>query len=136
MVLKGLPDSFGAHKPQTQGRRERPSVLVVDDDPGLQNLLQLILSRDYDVQTATNGREALDYIDRSNFDVIVLDLRMPVLDGPEFFRKLRARGHATPVLITSSYGARSAQQELGAEGAILKPFDPDALLRAMSSLVR
>jgi DNA-binding response OmpR family regulator len=114
-------------------RRRR--VLVVDDDKGLLNLLRLILNHTYEVSTATNGQDALTISEEKQLDLIVLDLRMPVLDGSDFFRELRARGDTTPVLLTSSFGARTAQRELGAEGALEKPFEPDTLLAAVGSLI-
>lgn len=114
----------------------RPRVLVVDDDASLARLLKAILrTADYDVDTAANGSDALDFTAREHVDVIVMDLRMPVLDGPGFFRKLRERGDQTPVLVASSHGARNAQKELGAEAAIEKPFDPDDLIEAVGELL-
>ena len=114
----------------------RHAVLIVDDDAGMIRLLTAILrTADYQICTANNGSDALDMAQREHVDVIVLDLRMPVLDGPGFFRELRARGDTTPVLVTSSFGARDAQKELGAEGAIEKPFDPDDLLEAVGALI-
>jgi CheY-like chemotaxis protein len=114
----------------------RRAVLVVDDDKSLITLLRTILrTADYDVATAVNGSDALGITERQHIDVIVLDLRMPILDGPGFFRQLRARGDRTPVLVTSSYGARDAQRELGAEGSIEKPFDPDELLQAVDAVL-
>ena len=114
----------------------RRSVLVVDDDAGLLLLLKTILrSADYDVITAINGRDALDLTQQQHIDVIIMDLSMPVLDGPGFFRALRSRGDTTPVLVTSAHGARAAQRELGAEGAIEKPFEPDDLIDAVGSLL-
>jgi len=116
---------------------ERRTVLVVDDDASLVRLLRTILrSADYEVTTAGNGSDALEVAEHQHLDVIVLDLRMPVLDGPGFYRQLRARGDKTPVLVTSAFGARDAQRELGAEGAIDKPFDPDDLLEAVDNLLR
>ncbi len=123
-------------KPASGPDAKRRTVLVVDDDQGLLKLLKLILIDDYDVTTALNGSDALDVAARQHLDAIVLDLRMPVLDGPGFFRELRARGDTTPVLVTSSFGALDAQRELGAEGAIEKPFEPDELLAAVDSLLR
>lgn len=114
----------------------RRAVLVVDDDASLLKLFRAILrSADYDVTTAGNGSEALEVARLQHIDVIVMDLRMPVLDGPAFFRELRARGDKTPVLVTSAFGARDAQRQLGAEGAIEKPFDPDDLLLAIDKLL-
>ena len=113
----------------------RPRVLVVDDDVSLSRLVRAILrTADYEVAQAYNGIEGLEVASREHPDVIVLDLQMPQMDGRGFFRELRARGDQTPVLVSSSDGARSAQKELGAEGAIEKPFDPDALIAAVTQL--
>lgn len=119
----------------TRGQKARPSILVVDDDAGLLVLFKVTLSDDYDVKTAKNGLDALNAIEKEQFAAIVLDMRMPVLDGPGFYRELRARGNTTPVLVTSSYGAFDKRRELGAEAAIEKPFDPEQLLEVVGSLV-
>ena len=113
----------------------RPRVLVIDDDVSLSRLVRAILrTADYEVAQAFNGIEGLEVVSREHPDVIVLDLQMPQMDGRGFFRELRARGDQTPVLVSSSFGARSAQKELGAEGSIEKPFDPDALVAAVTEL--
>lgn len=126
----------GSHMGQHDEPGGRPHVLVVDDDASLGRLVRAILrTGGYDVEVTSNGVDALALVDRESVDVIVLDLRMPQLDGPEFFRELRARGHSTPVLLTSAYGAQHAQRELGAEGAIEKPFDPEALIDAVKELL-
>jgi two-component system response regulator MprA len=115
----------------------RPRVLVVDDDVSLSRLVRAILrTANFEVAQAYNGIEGLEAAGREHPDVIVLDLQMPQMDGRGFFRELRARGDQTPVLVSSSFGARSAQRELGAEGSIEKPFDPDALVDAVARLVQ
>lgn len=120
---------------RAQTTDHKPRVLVVDDDVSLSRLVRAILrTAQYEVAQAYNGIEGLEAASRERPDVIVLDLQMPQLDGRGFFRELRARGDYTPVLVSSSYGARSAQQELGAEGSIEKPFDPDALVAAVARL--
>jgi DNA-binding response OmpR family regulator len=111
------------------------SVLIVDDDRNLTVFLTTVLSLDgHSVRTASDGQAALDVLQSHDIDVIVLDLRMPRMDGRTFFRELRARGDRTPVLIASAYGALDAQRELGAEGAVEKPFSPEALARAISEI--
>lgn len=87
-----------------------------------------------EVVTATNGQDALAVLN-DEIDAVVLDLRMPVMDGRETFRQMRARGFDTPVLIASAFGARSAQQELGAQASIEKPFDPETLADAILALL-
>ena len=135
MALRELRGEV-AREEATAPAKQRRAVLVVDDDASLLKLFRAILrSADYDVTTAGNGSEALEVARLQHIDVIVMDLRMPVLDGPAFFRELRARGDKTPVLVTSAFGARDAQRQLGAEGAIEKPFDPDDLLLAIDKLL-
>ena len=102
----------------------------------LTRLLRTILrTAGLDVLSADEGREAIDVASREPVDLIILDLRMPGMDGREVFHELRARGVAAPVLIASAYGARSAQVELGAEAWIEKPFDPDMLLDTVTRLL-
>ena len=111
-------------------------VLAVDDDPAILELLKLTLTDEgFTVASARNGAEALISCEEVCPDVIVLDLEMPVMDGRTFYRELRQRGNVTPVLLLSAHGARAALRELGAEGAIEKPFDPYALGRRLRSLV-
>ena len=112
------------------------SVLIVDDDRNLTVFLSTVLALEgHAVKIAPNGEAALDLLENSTVDVIVLDLRMPRMDGRTFFRELRGRGDSTPVLIASAFGARDAQRELGAEGSVEKPFAPEALARAIREVL-
>jgi DNA-binding response OmpR family regulator len=112
------------------------SVLIVDDDRNLSLFLSTVLTLDgHEVVTASDGQAALDLLGERVVDVIVLDLRMPRMDGRTFFRELRARGNQTPVLIASAFGAHDAQRELGAEGAVEKPFTPESLARAIKEVL-
>ena len=114
----------------------KPLVLVVDDDENLARVAGLILrTADFDVLTAYDGFGALDVTSHESIDVIVLDLSMPRLDGRGFYHELRARGDPTPVLVASANDARGAREELGAQGSIEKPFEPDSLIRAVDELL-
>jgi DNA-binding response OmpR family regulator len=88
-----------------------------------------------DVLSAADAQTGLQLLETEQVDAIVLDLRMPGMDGRALFREVRARGNKAPVLIASAYGARQAQQELGAEAAIEKPFDPDELVDVVRQLI-
>ena len=111
-------------------------VLVVDDDVNLMRLLVTILrTAGFDVLAASDGYKAVEMAGVEKPDVVILDLRMPVLDGRATYRALRERGVDSPVLIASAYGARAAQMELGAQGYIEKPFDPENLIDAVQELV-
>jgi DNA-binding response OmpR family regulator len=113
-------------------------VLVVDDEPSMSHLVALTLEdAGFEVIAQPEGASALRAVDDVHPDVIVLDLHMPVMDGPTFFRCLRERGDRTPVLLLSgSHSARRAQRELGADDALQKPFDPDELVRRLRLILR
>ena len=99
-------------------------------------MVQLTLaSEGFDVVTAHDGVHALEQLDGPDFDAIVLDLQMPVMDGRTFYREMRARGFDTPVILLSAYGADAAKKELNAEAAVAKPFDPDVLIALTQQLV-
>ena len=110
-------------------------VLLVDDDDRLVRMMRLTLvTEDFDVETANDGLAALDKLEGPAFDVIVLDLQMPKMDGRACYRALRQRGTQTPVIIVSAYDAEAGRAELGANRSISKPFDPRVLVRAIQNL--
>jgi len=114
-------------------------ILLVDDDIALTRLLSMILRlKGHRTESATNGHKALDYVRERCPDLIILDLEMPSMNGRTFFRQLemRLRKRRPPVLLLSAFGARTAQEELGAEGAMDKPFDPDSLLTQVDDLLQ
>ena len=106
-------------------------VLVVEDDQDLSALLDLVLSdAGYAVRVAGDGRAALRRVEEEMPGVILLDMRMPVMNGWEFAREFRARhGRACPVVVvTAAENARLRAEEIGADGWLAKPFDLDAVL--------
>jgi DNA-binding response OmpR family regulator len=112
------------------------TVLVIDDDRAIVRLISLVLeSERIDVEKAYNAQEGLGFVQNHGGppDSILLDLSMPDMDGREFFREARGAGYEGPILFCSSYGATAANQELGGQGAIEKPFDPDVLLDKVRS---
>src|SRR4051794_26665590 len=110
-------------------------ILIVDDDDRLVRMMRLTLvTEDFEVETATDGVVALEKLDSAQFDVIVLDLQMPRMDGRACYRAMRQRGTQTPVVIVSAYDAEAGRAELGANRAISKPFDPRVLVRAIQEL--
>jgi DNA-binding response OmpR family regulator len=101
------------------------SILVVDDDRATQELIADVLSElGYDVQTATQGSAALFLVGEALPDLIVLDLAMPIMDGPTFARRLAARGITVPILvITSAANGQVTADEMGAAAVLIKPFE-------------
>jgi DNA-binding response OmpR family regulator len=121
---------------QKTGKSDAPSrsILVVDDDPSLLTMIRILLiTSGFGVEIARNGADALEKTRATGFDLVLLDLEMPVMDGREFFRMFRAENQSTPVLILSAHGAFEAREELRAEGAMAKPFDPFALVREVEA---
>ena len=111
-------------------------ILVVDDDPSILTTVSEILDLEgYPVQTATNGAEALRAVERARPSLVLLDMRMPVLDGWGFARALQERGLKLPILVmTAAQNARRWAEEIGADGHIAKPFDLPDLLDAVERL--
>ena len=115
---------------RTDGRSAR--VLVVDDDKGIREFVRTVLSDEgYDVAEATDGQQALDRVAQRRPDVILLDMRMPVMDGWEFARTYRERPgpHAPIVIVTAALDVAKDAKEIGADGFLAKPFQLDDLLQ-------
>ena len=107
-----------------------PTVLVVDDDAAILRTVTEILSDEgYTVLTATNGAEALTILAEASPRVILLDMRMPVMDGWQFARARDERQRAIPlVVMTAAQDARQWAREVGAAAYLAKPFDLAELL--------
>jgi len=120
-----------------RGPEDRPvgapvgaKVLVVDDEePILGMVCEVLADAGYEVLRARNGIEALDQIKRARPSLILLDMRMPVMDGWRFAAALSREQVAIPVVVmTAAEDARRWAAEIGAEGYLAKPFDLDHLL--------
>jgi two-component system, OmpR family, response regulator MprA len=115
-------------------------ILVVDDEQAVRDSLDRALRLEgYEVALAADGEEALEEIEKSPPDAIVLDLMMPRLDGLEVCRRLRARGDRTPVLVLTARDAvadRVAGLDAGADDYVVKPFALEELLARLRALLR
>jgi two-component system, OmpR family, response regulator MprA len=115
-------------------------ILVVDDTPALRTLLvDALVDARFDAQGAEHGAAALAASDVWRPDAIVLDIMMPVMDGPTFLRARRELPHLrnVPVLVLTAQPAHDrALQGLDATVILRKPYDLDELLDAVRSLVR
>lgn len=114
-------------------------VLVVDDDPAILRTLAINLrARDYEVETAADGRSALQIVDERPPDVILLDLGLPDLDGITVLRRLR-QSSAVPVIVLSARAESDDKVEaldLGANDYVTKPFGMDELLARVRAATR
>jgi two-component system, OmpR family, response regulator len=115
-------------------------ILVVEDDPILRDgLSRSLRNAGYAVETAQDGKLADDLLSTHAFDLVVLDLGLPELDGLEVLRRMRRRASAVPVLILTARDAvedRVAGLDLGADDYMVKPFDLAELEARVRALVR
>lgn len=113
-------------------------VLVVEDDDDIRTMIELLLGAEgHTVSCAPNGVEGLERARRGDVDVILLDLKMPLMDGWEFARRYRAAGGAAPIVVLSAaQDLDRLTREIGAARVLAKPFDLDALVEVVATVDR
>jgi CheY-like chemotaxis protein len=114
---------------------ERKGILIVEDEQDLAELAAMLLEAEgHEVRTAANGAEALELVEQQMPALILLDLKMPVMDGGQFVRALRARYDDVPpiVVVSAVDDVRKRAQEIGADGWLSKPYVPNDLVRLAS----
>jgi CheY-like chemotaxis protein len=112
-------------------------VLVVDDDTPTREAVEAILDDEgYEVRTAQHGQEALERLASWTPDAILLDMRMPVMDGWAFAEQYRRTSgpHAPILVLTAAADASRSAREIGATGTVPKPFSIGDLLAALERL--
>jgi DNA-binding response OmpR family regulator len=115
-------------------------VLIVDDDEAIRKLLAKVLSSNgIDPDTAANGEQALQCITHNDFQLILLDIMMPEMDGFQLIQKIRKQGITVPVIVISGrnedYDALYGL-DIGADDYIMKPFNPVILGAKVKALIR
>jgi len=105
------------------------SILVVDDEPGMRAaLLETLTRAGYSVSTANDGKEAVEEVKRSPFGLVLVDMKMPGMNGMGVLREVKKRSPETHVVIITAYGTVPSAVEAMKEGAVdylLKPFSSD-----------
>lgn len=118
---------------------ENKKVLVVDDEERIRRLIRMYLEReDLVVEEAENGKEALDMALSNDYDVILLDIMMPEMDGIEVCEQLRLEKN-TPVIMLTAKGEESNRVqgfEVGADDYIVKPFSPREVVLRVKAVLR
>jgi CheY-like chemotaxis protein len=116
-----------AHRLPASGRmRPQKRVLIVDDNPVVQEVLKQFLARGYQVELAMNASQALAAVVQKSPDAILLDVRMPGVDGLGLLKSLRGMGVETPIFVMTGYDSTQVALEAlesGATGYLPKPFD-------------
>ena len=115
-------------------------LLVIEDEKRLaQNLAELLRRQGYTVDVSSDGVSGYDNASTDLYDLILLDAMLPGMDGFTLLRKLRAGGHAVPVLMLtarSDLSDRVQGLDCGADYYLTKPFEPEELLACIRSLLR
>ncbi len=118
---------------------KKPKILVCDDSEGVRESLKLILEDDYRLDFASDGYQAWEIIKVSPPDLVLLDIKMPRLNGIETVKKIRELNPKIRVLFVTGYQytdvAKNATQ-LGAQDYIIKPFTPEELKKAVQKLLK
>jgi DNA-binding NtrC family response regulator len=114
-------------------------VHIIDDEPVIHDVLsELLTSEGYEVELSSSGEEALEKFPSPSFDVVLLDLLMPGLDGIEVLRRIRKVDPLTPVIIITAYGSVESAisaMKIGALDYVQKPFKHDDLLMSIEKAV-
>lgn len=115
-------------------------LLVVEDQQDLNEIIvRKLKSEGYAVDSCLDGKEALDYIEFTEYDGIILDIMLPGITGIGILKKMRASGDHTPVLLLTALGSvddKVAGLDAGADDYLVKPFDFDELLARIRVLTR
>ncbi len=117
-------------------------VLVVDDDDDFaESVAKFLTDRGYRVLVARTGEEAVEMVLADGIDLLVLDLRLPVLSGLEVYMELKKRDAAVPTIIATGYAAEEkesidALRAMSVTGCLVKPFEPAALLEAIQAMMK
>lgn len=115
-------------------------ILVVDDEESIRIMLKRVLSgKEYEIQEACNGLDALKKIAKEKYSVILLDLKMPEMDGLQMINKMKEMDINTPIIMMSAYGTIPEAVEamkLGAVDYLVKPFDLDELKMSLNRIIR
>lgn len=122
--------------------REKKLVLLVDDEVlWLEAAKRILADYGFQTMTATSGDEALQTLHKETPDVLIADVRMPVMNGFDLFQKVRENPdwNKMPIFFMSAvddYDAKKVARDLGASGYISKPFDTEDLRQAMNETLK
>ncbi|SHF57777.1 response regulator transcription factor [Ornithinibacillus halophilus] len=118
---------------------ESAKILVVDDEERIRRLIRMYLEReDFIVEEAENGTEALEYTLNNDYDVVLLDIMMPEMDGIEVCQEIR-KEKTTPIIMLTAKGEEANRVqgfEVGADDYIVKPFSPREVVLRVKAILR
>ena len=118
---------------------DKKKIVVADDEPSILSALRDILSDDYSVYTATNGRLAISEVEKVSPDMVILDVLMPEMDGLEACRQLKKNKDTStiPVILLTAKGQITDIEKgfkSGADAYVVKPFSPARLIEKVEEI--
>jgi len=118
---------------------EKKNILVVDDEKEIAELIEIhLMSQDYNVTKAKNGVEALKMLDENHFDLVLLDVMMPKMDGKETLKKIREKNNVPVIMVTAKTSEKDKVEglTLGADDYVTKPIKPLELIARVKAQLR
>ena len=119
--------------------KQKPIILICDDEEGIRESFKLILENDYSLRFATNGVEALDLLKTLSPAAMLLDIKMPKMHGMDILKKVKEVRPGLPVIIVTGYQSVEMAQEAlrnGASDYIPKPFDSKHVLKSIAQTLQ
>ena len=115
----------------------KPNILLADDDPAIRVLLgEFLALGGFSATAVVNGEEALSHCRASRPDLVITDIDMPLMNGLEFIRQIRADGDTTPIIAISGDAAHLiAAENLGAQDSFVKPLIFELFMKAVNEHV-
>lgn len=126
-------------QPSSPQRKNVTRVLVIDDDASIRQVIAYALADEgYQVDEASDGQTALDLVEHRHPDIILLDMKMPGMDGWQFARLYRQRyGHQAPIIVlTAAQDASQRGWDVNAESYVAKPFEIEVLVARVSAIAK
>lgn len=118
---------------------EKKNILVVDDEKEIAELIEIhLMSQDYKVTKAKNGVEALKFLDENHFDLVLLDVMMPKMDGKETLKRIREKFNIPVIMVTAKTSEKDKVEglTLGADDYVTKPIKPLELIARVKAQLR
>ncbi|MFH1858440.1 MAG: response regulator [Candidatus Omnitrophota bacterium] len=115
----------------------KKEILICDDQPNIRESYKLILADDYDLVFAANGKDVLLYLQEKSPDFIIMDIKMPKMDGLTALKEIKKLHRDLPVLIVTGYHSvetASAALQAGALDYIVKPFEPEQIIKSVTKI--
>jgi CheY-like chemotaxis protein len=116
---------------------ENKRILIADDEKVLRMLMaEALKSYDYEIDVVKNGIEAISYIEKRSYDLIITDYMMPEMDGLELTRRIKAKYPSIPILVITGNGPVQDLLKSGATACIMKPFNIFELQNTVKNILK